>query len=181
MIWKRKPNDTIILERRFFPKGSVIIHEGEEGTSAFLIQSGSVQIYSTHNDRKVVLSSLKTGEIFGEMSLIRDQPRAASVEAVEDCTLIVITRQSLKAKLDSSDATIRAILMMLIRRVQQGNDSLMNKKPTFEDLQEGMLALYEEVLAGLPKPEKPHFRQEVLPLIEQINEKMAEYKAMTGQ
>ena len=179
MIWKKKPHDTVILERRFVPRNTHIITEGEEGTSAFLIQAGTVEIFSTHNDKKVVLGTLKTGEIFGEMSLIKDMPRSASVEALEDCNLIVITRQSLKAKLDSTDATIRAILMMLIRRIQQGNDSLMNKKPTFEDLQDGLLALYEEVLSDLPKLKKPHFRQEVLPLIEELNQKMAEYKAMS--
>lgn len=179
MIWKKKPHDTVILERRFVPRNTHIITEGEEGTSAFLIQAGSVEIFSTHNNKRVVLGTLKTGEIFGEMSLIKDMPRSASVEAIEDCTLIVITRQSLKAKIDSTDATIRAILMMLIRRVQQGNDSLMNKKPTFDDLQESLLVLYEDVLSGLPKTTKPHFRQEVLPLIEELNQKMAEYKSQT--
>jgi CRP/FNR family cyclic AMP-dependent transcriptional regulator len=179
MIWKKKPHDTVILERRFAQGGTCIINEGEEGSSAFLIQSGSVQIFSMHNNKKVILGTLQMGEIFGEMSLIKDIPRSASVEALEDCNLIVITRQSLKAKLDSTDATIRAILMMLIRRVQQGNDSLMNKKPTFDDLQESLLVLYEDVLSGLPKTKKPHFRQDVLPLIEELNQKMAEYKSMS--
>lgn len=51
-----------------------------KGATAFLIQFGSVQVFSHHNDKKVVLSTLKMGEIFGEMSLLRDQPRSASVE-----------------------------------------------------------------------------------------------------
>ena len=179
MIWKRTPRDTIILERRHAAKGDIIIREGEEGATAFLIQFGSVQVFSMHNDKKVVLSTLKMGEIFGEMSLLRDQRRSASVEALEDCNLIVITRQSLKEKAEKADPTIRAILAMLMRRIQQGNDSLMNKKPTFEDLQEGLYLIYEDLLAELPKLKKPLFRNEVLPLIEQVNQKMAEYKAMT--
>ncbi len=65
---------------------------------------------------------------------------------------------------------------MLIKRIQQGNDSLMNKKPTFEDMQEGLLYIYEELLSKLPKTQKPHFRQEALPLIEELNAKLSEYK-----
>lgn len=179
MIWNRTPKDTVILERRFYPKGGTIISEGDEGTSAFLIQSGSVRIFAKQGDKEVTLTTLGMGEIFGEMSLIRDIPRSASVQALEDSQMIIITRQSLKDKLEKTDVTIRAILMMLIRRIQQGNDSLMNKKPTFEDLQESLFVLYEDVLSALPKPQKPHFREEVLPLIEKVNEKMAHYKAMT--
>ncbi len=109
MFGTKKPRDTVILERRFVPRYTHIITEGEEGSSAFLIQAGSVEISSTHNGRKVVLGNLQTGEIFGEMSLIRNTPRTATVEALEDCNLIIITRQALKAKLDGSDPTIRAI------------------------------------------------------------------------
>ena len=174
----KRPRDPVILERRFYPKGALIIGEGEEGSTAFLIQSGSVQVFSNHNGKKVILCNLGIGDIFGESSLIRDVPRSASVEAAENCNLIIITRSALKDKIERSDPTIRAILNMLVRRIQQGNDSLMNKKPTFEDLQESLIMLYEEVLSGLPKTKKPHFRQEVLPMVEQINQKMAEYKAM---
>lgn len=170
------PRDTVILERRFAAQGEIIIREGEDGTTAFLIQSGSVEVYSIHNEKKIVLSTLQTGEIFGETSLLRDQPRSANVAALEPCNLIVITRQALKDKVEKTDPTIRAILGMLIRRVQQGNDSLMNRKPTFEDLQEGLYLLYEELLSELPKLQKPHFRNEVLPLIEQINQKLSQYR-----
>ncbi len=174
----KRPHDTVILERRFFAKGTNILREGEEGTSAFLIQSGSVIIYSTHNERKITLATLGVGNIFGETSLILNTPRTASVEAAEDSTLIVITRQTLKDKMEKSDATVRALLQMLMKRLQQGNDSLMSKRPTIEDMQEGLVFIYEKMMQELPKTDKPHFRQEVLPLIEEINQKMSQYKAL---
>lgn len=174
----KRPHDTVILERRFFAKGTNILREGEDGSSAYLIQSGSVMIYSIHNERKIVLANLGVGDIFGETSLILNTVRTASVEALEDCNLIVITRQVLKDKMDKSDPTIRALLQMLMRRLQQGNDSLMGKRPTIEDMQEGLVFIYEKMITELPKTDKPHFRQEVLPLIEEINNKLSQYKAL---
>ena len=173
----KRPNDTVILERRYAAKGTNIIREGEEGASAFLIQSGSIDIYLLHSDRKVVLATLGPGDIFGEASLIMETPRTASAEAAEDTNLIVITRQVLKDKLERSDQTIRAILQMLMRRLQRGNDSLMSKRPTVEDMQEGLIFIYEKLMTELPKTDKPHFRQEVLPLIEELNNKLTQYKS----
>jgi CRP-like cAMP-binding protein len=110
------------------------------------------------------------------MSLIRDMPRSASVEAITDCLVIIITRPVLKEKLDKSDATVRAILAMMIKRVQSGNDSLANKRPTLEDLQENLVLLYEEVMSTLPTDRKPFFRDEMLPLIEDITDRMKKFK-----
>ena len=67
--------DTIILERRFVPEGTLVMRQGEEGYSAYLIQSGSVGIYSEQDGRKVELARLQAGQIFGEMALIFDEPR----------------------------------------------------------------------------------------------------------
>ena len=38
--------ERVILERRFVPKGSIVIHEGDDAYSAYLIQSGTVSVYS---------------------------------------------------------------------------------------------------------------------------------------
>lgn len=168
--------DTQVLERRFLTAGEVIISEGEAGANAFLIQSGTVRIFSKHNGKKIVLGTLGPGDIFGEMSLIRDMPRSASVEAITDCLVIIITRPVLKEKLEKSDATVRAILAMMIKRVQSGNDSLANKRPTLEDLQENLVLLYEEVMSTLPIDRKPFFRDEMLPLIEDITDRMKKFK-----
>jgi CRP-like cAMP-binding protein len=174
----KKPHDTVILERRFFAGGTCVFREGDEGSSAYLIQSGSVHVYSTHNDKKVILATLEAGNIFGEISLICNVPRSASIEAAEDCNLIVLTRQSLKDKMDQSDPTIQALIKMLIKRVQHGNDSLMNKNVTYEDVKESLMLVYENILKALPSATQVLFREDVLPLIEKVNTKMGEYKDM---
>ena len=44
------PKERVVLERRFVSKGSVIIEEGDEGYSAYLIQSGEVEVYSENEE-----------------------------------------------------------------------------------------------------------------------------------
>ena len=55
-----------------FKKGATIIHEGTTGSNAYLILSGSVEVYKKVGDEKLVLSRLVKGNIFGEMSLVNE-------------------------------------------------------------------------------------------------------------
>ena len=101
--------DTIILERCFVPEGKLVVKEGEDGNCAYLIQSGSVTVFTYNEGARIDLANFEAGEIFGELALIFDEPRSASVVANEDCNLIVITRNTLKHKLDNSDPTVKEI------------------------------------------------------------------------
>lgn len=119
------PKDRMILERRYVPKGKIIIKEGDVGYSAFLIQSGSVRVYSELGDKVTELAELGVGEICGEMALIDEDARSASVQALEDCNLIMITRSAFDEKLRNSDATIQAIVKMLIKRIKMANNGIV--------------------------------------------------------
>jgi len=156
----------VILERRFVPAGTLIMKEGEQGNSAYLLQSGAVEVYTDHEGQKVVLAKLGVGQIFGEMALIFDDPRAASVASLEDCNLIVITRQSFKQKLEKSDPTIRAIVQMLSQRILSGNNAVLNKKSDTADLVDTTRVLYENVFAALPRNQQRTFENAVLPKLD---------------
>lgn len=112
---------SVILERKFVPKGSVVIKEGDDAYSAYLIQSGEVRVFTKKNGEEHELAKLGAGDICGEMALIVDDVRSASVEATEDCNLIIITRSAFEEKLRNSDATIQAVVKMLIQRVIEAN------------------------------------------------------------
>lgn len=123
-------SERVILERRFVPKGALIIEQGDQAWCAYLIQSGRVSVYCEENGKQVELAQLGSGQICGEMALIRNEPtlRAASVRALEDCNLIVITHNTFQEKLRSSDPTIKAVLQMLADRIIMSNEVVMDKK-----------------------------------------------------
>ncbi|MCB1532513.1 MAG: cyclic nucleotide-binding domain-containing protein [Alphaproteobacteria bacterium] len=120
-------HDTIILERRFIPEGTLVMRQGDPGNCAYLIQSGTVSVYTEKDGKKVEHARLGAGEIFGEMALVFDEPRSASVKAVKDTSLIILTREAFKQKLNKTDPTIKAIVGMLIKRVGKANEKLAAK------------------------------------------------------
>nr|VZI33819.1 unnamed protein product [Spirometra erinaceieuropaei] len=68
----------------------IIIKEGEPGNELFFINKGSVQVYREDGDKMVDLAELKDGEYFGEVALIKKQPRAATVAAKTPVELAVL-------------------------------------------------------------------------------------------
>ena len=159
--------DPIVLERRFVPKGSLIITQGDEGNCAFLIQSGSVSIFTVKSDgHQIELAQIEAGNIFGEMALLFDGPRTASARALEDCNLIVITRQVFDNKLEKSDPTIRAMLTMLTERIIKSNNSLINKKNSLEDLTNTTRMIYDNALQTLSREQQRSLENAVLPKLE---------------
>lgn len=157
--------DPVVLERRFVPKGSSIIEQGEQGNCAFLIQSGTVSIFTKKDDgeQEIDLATIGAGSIFGEMALLFDGPRTASAKALEDCNLIILTRRVFDQKLEKSDPTVRALLTMLTERIINANNTLMNKKTDIEDLTETSHIIYDNVLNALPRTQQRMFQAAVLP------------------
>ncbi|GMU55846.1 MAG: hypothetical protein AMXMBFR33_49920 [Candidatus Xenobia bacterium] len=76
-----------------FPGGSVIVKEGDMGDSFYVIRNGHVRVLKSVNDEELVLSELGLGEGFGEMALMVDQPRSATVKAVDDVEALVLIRE----------------------------------------------------------------------------------------
>ena len=162
------PADTT-FERRVAKKGEVIVRQNDYGSQAFLVQSGAVRVYTEdgHGSR-VELGTLDAGQIFGEMSLIAGGLRNATVEAVDDCTLIVITRDTLNVKLKKSDPTIRAIAGMLMKRLQQGNNALLYKAGSIEEMLEMVKTIYNNLYASLPDERKGNLENLVRPRLEEL-------------
>jgi len=154
------------FDRKVFPKDALIVEEGEPGASAFLIQSGQVEVYRTLKDKEVVLSKLGPGEIFGEMALLFNEPRSASVRAAQNSTLVIMNRDIFQHKLKNSDPTVRAIVRMLSRRVLSANESLMSEQHDLESLLSATKLLFEKVCDNLPGIQQHMFEDDVRPKFE---------------
>ena len=77
------------------PKGTVIFTEGQVGDSLYLIASGRVKVFIGDEDgREIILKILNVGDFFGEMALIDNQPRSASVSTLEPSTFRILSKQA---------------------------------------------------------------------------------------
>lgn len=91
-----------------YRKGKKIVRQGTHGTSAFLIKKGAVEVYLEDAEgNKKVLAKLKENDLFGEMALISAGKRTASVVALEDCEVAILTREKFLDLPDTSPAVIR--------------------------------------------------------------------------
>jgi signal transduction histidine kinase len=101
-----------------FAAGEVIFHEDADGDSMFLIWSGRVATVKGDLESPVILAYRTTGEIFGEMALLENQPRSASIIALEDTRLLELSRSRFEQLLSEQPAISRSIMEVLSARLR---------------------------------------------------------------
>jgi len=84
------------LPRRTFAAGSLLVKEGDLEDTAYMLVSGRCRVYRQVNGVETTLRHIGTGDILGELSLLLDTPRTASIEAETDCTALVIDRDAIE-------------------------------------------------------------------------------------
>lgn len=116
------------LVRRTFPKNTVVISEGDDSSSLYLIEKGRVWVTREHDSgREVVLASLGKGEFFGEMAIIEGSPRSANVVTRESTQVAIVRRpdfQELLAKNPSLAVNLMRGLCSRLRNASTNIESL---------------------------------------------------------
>ena len=111
---------------RSFPKGAIIINEGDRSDSIYVIVSGRVKVYvSDAEGREMVLDLYDAGDYVGEMSL-DGQPRSASVITLEPTQCAVVTRDSLRAAISHNPDVALSLIARLIDRARIATDNVKN-------------------------------------------------------
>ena len=111
-----------------FDKGDEIITAGENGRNAYFIETGRVQVSKIQNNQKIVIADLGPGEIFGEMSMIDDAPRSATVTAQKNTEVIVIERSRFNQPLLSADPIMQLLLRVLLARFRESQTLMAGVK-----------------------------------------------------
>lgn len=110
---------------RSYPKNSVILFEDDPGDALYVVISGLVKVVLIGEDgREVILSVLKEGDFFGEMSLIDDKPRSAHVIAMEDATLLVLRREDFQHRLRETPGIAIGMLRAMSRRLREADEKI---------------------------------------------------------
>ncbi len=102
------------LSRRAVVAGEIVFREGDAGDNFYIIETGRVQV--THG--ATIIREEGPGEYFGEIALLRDVPRTATVTAVEDTVLRGLTRTQFLDALSGNDETAKAIDDVVVYRMR---------------------------------------------------------------
>jgi NTE family protein/lysophospholipid hydrolase len=97
--------------------GEVIIAQGEPGDGLFLVVSGRLRVSVTARGAERVLHDLGRGSTVGEIALLSDRPRSATVRAVRDSDLLLLRAPAFRSLADRSPAVVAAMARLLIDRL----------------------------------------------------------------
>jgi CRP/FNR family cyclic AMP-dependent transcriptional regulator len=105
---------------RSFPKNTVVIHENDPADSLFIIESGKVKVYcSDKNGKEFIMNTQGEGDYFGELALLDDSTRSASVRTVEKSSFCIIFKDNFNRVLDDHPNIARKMIRNLAARVRK--------------------------------------------------------------
>ena len=104
--------------KKSYRKNTVIMEKGDEASSLYILLSGRAKAYASDEDGKeIVFSVVHPGEYFGELALLGESERSASVMTLEDSTMAVISKVAFTQFLSSNPNIALNIIGGLIRRI----------------------------------------------------------------
>ncbi len=100
-----------------FKAGEIIMRQGERGDCAYIIEEGQVEILIEREDGKTQhVGRRGEGTIIGEMAIVDEAPRTATVKALKDCKMLEITREDFAQRLKTTDPVIQMISQVILTR-----------------------------------------------------------------
>jgi serine/threonine protein kinase len=109
------------FRERQFSAGDTIVREGDPGETAYILTHGSCDVFKRSGERSVHLRRIGPGEVFGETAILTSGRRTASVVAVDDVSVLVVTREALERELDSR-GWLGPLVRALAERFREADD-----------------------------------------------------------
>lgn len=171
-----QPHLPRVLNRDVYYKGSTIIEQGSGGHRAFYIEKGEVEILVRDGHHSVRVGILGAGEIFGEMALIEHDCRSATVRALTDTTVTVISAHELEDRISNiEDKAVAALIHVFIGRLRTANEGQLSHYKNFAEFQDRVAGLVDKAARGVDQGQRQKFRAEVTPLLQQLDDLLDSY------
>ena len=117
-----------VSEQQIYQPGEFLIREGDVGKEAYVIISGEVEVFQTVDGGRLPLVRLREGASIGEMAIISKERRSASVVAITETHVVVITEDIIKNGLDKMPPWLGHVVHALVNRLRDTN---VNMHPLF--------------------------------------------------
>lgn len=104
--------------------GDELFAEGDPGDKAYIIREGKLEILTSSGGREVLIAVRKPRELIGEMALLEEAPRSASVRARVDSLVFSIEKEHFDALVDRSPSAMKSMLRTILARLRETQDAL---------------------------------------------------------
>lgn len=109
-----------VLRTRHCAKGTIVLAQDEPGSVAFVIVTGQVDVLLESDDgRQFIVAQLGPGDHFGEMSLLDDAPRSATIATTAEADLLVLRREEFLGELKRNPEMMLRMLQSISRRLRR--------------------------------------------------------------
>lgn len=113
------------IEKRHFKNGETVFYEGEVESHFFIVESGSVLIFTKDFSGKVIpLQEVREGESFGEFALLSNMPRSATARALTDVTLVKVSAEGFQQLVSELPTWAECMLKSFVDRLQNMTDKI---------------------------------------------------------
>jgi len=110
------------VQHRSYPRNAFILRAGEETDALYIVLSGRIKVLIPDEEgHEVILSMMGPQEFFGEMGLLDDLPRSASVEALEPCEMLRLSKAGFTNILKDNFELAMLIIRNLVRRLRDAD------------------------------------------------------------
>lgn len=134
---------THLIERRF-PKNATVVEEGLPGDYMYVIREGRVKVTKASEDgREKIMNFLETGAFFGDMALVGDETRSASVKTLEESVLLALSRRDFIDLLRQSPDLSLSVIEELANRLRETNEQA--RSLSFQGVEERTRNLFERI------------------------------------
>ena len=113
---------------RRYSKGQKIFVEGDEAREAFILRRGSVEVSIGTGSERKVLDVITANQMFGEMGLIGNTPRTATIRCLEETEVTVVEREMIEVKIREMDPYIRYLMQSLIDRLNRTSKKVVRAR-----------------------------------------------------
>jgi small-conductance mechanosensitive channel/CRP-like cAMP-binding protein len=107
-----------------YGRGERVIEEGAEGDSMFIVLRGTVHVSVFRNDAHIRLGSMRSGDCFGEMSLLTGERRSATIRADSDCEVLEISKEVMGEVMRDAPGCLTQLSEILAKRKLEGEGIL---------------------------------------------------------
>ena len=110
------------VQHRSFPRNVYVIQAGDETDSLYVMLSGKVKVViSDEQGREVILGFMGSQDFFGEMGILDDQPRSASVYTLEPCEMLRLSKAGFVSCIKENVDVAMLVIRNLVRRLREAD------------------------------------------------------------
>ncbi len=130
---------------RSFEPGQAVFREGDSSDTCYVVRDGHARAIRTHSDgRTITLATFGPGDIFGELAMFEDERRSATVEAIEQMSVVGVLGPDMRRLMAEHPQIAMRLVVALGRRLRETNERLTRQ--SFQTVQSRVAVVLSDLV-----------------------------------